>query len=239
MRTLIIDDEENARKNLRNILLRKCPEVILEGEATNVNEGIKLIEELKPELVFLDVEMPDGTGIDLLAAIEHPKPYVIFVTAYDQYAIEAIKQDANDYILKPISPNELKIAVNKIQKKKSVTQNTQEGNDGMSDTIMITCVEGVHFIKQQEIIRVQADGNYASIYTLTDKVTATKTLKEMESSLSPKSFIRVHQSHLVNRTYIKKFMKGEHSYLIMNNNEKIEVSRRKKQEFIAKMSESI
>ncbi len=233
-KAVIIDDEKNGRNTLNSLLTKYCPEIEIIGEAFDVNSGIEVIEELNPDIVFLDVEMPDGTGFDLLSQIGDIEFEVIFVTAYDKYAVRAFQFSAVDYLLKPVNPNLLVTAVGKIKDNSEVKLLSEKidtllGNTKKLDKIVLHTAEGIHVVKIENIIRCTAD-DYYTIFHLKDnsKITVSITLKEYAESLEDFNFFRTHQSHLVNLDYVDRYVNTEGGYLVMQNGDTVEVSRRKK-----------
>lgn len=232
---ILIDDEPKARETLDAMLKRYCKNVKIIGTAENVESGIKLLKEKTPDVLFLDIQMPDGTGFNLLQQLEKRDFDVIFTTAFDQFAIKAIKFSALDYLLKPIDPEELIDAVDKVinnQKEKKenlnvLLENVEDGKE--PDKIVLSTSEGMHIIELQNIIRCQAD-DYYTLYFLNDgkKIMVSKTLKESEKLLDSSNFIRPHKSHLVNISYIKTYVKSDGGYLILADGTQIPVARRKK-----------
>jgi len=237
---IIIDDERNSRETLKEMLLRYCKLAII-GEADGVESGIEAIENLNPNLVFLDIKMNDGTGFDLLRKIKNRDFQVIFTTAYDQYAINAIRYSALDYLLKPIDMEELKTAVKRAEdimnadlgeethsKVDVLLENTF--NPNRLQKIVLSTSEGMHVIEVNDIIRCEADDYYTHVHIQGRKsIMISKTLKEIENTLSGNTFIRTHKSHLVNVAFIKTYVKSEGGYVILKNGENVPVSRRKKE----------
>jgi len=239
IRPIIIDDEPNSRDTIKEMLTRYCQLAVV-GEAEGVESGLELIKAQEPNLIFLDIKMNDGTGFDLLKKIENRNFHVIFTTAYDQFAIKAIKYSALDYLMKPIDIGELKEAVNKAKvamkinngqndpKLEVLLQNTF--NPEKLQKIVLSTAEGMHIIEIKNIIRCEADDYYTHVFIEgRKKIMISKTLKEVENTLSGNTFVRNHKSHLVNVDYIKTYVKSDGGYLIMKNGEKIPVSRRKKE----------
>ncbi len=236
LNTVIIDDEEKSRHTLRQMLSLFCDNVQIIGEAKDVRTGVELLSIVKPDLVFLDIKMPDGNGFDLLEKLEQRNFNLIFTTAYDQFAIKAFKFNAIDYLLKPIDTDELKAAVKKAESSQISNSsnidnlinniNTAEKKE---QQIILSTAEGIHIIKVKNIIRCQADDYYTNFF-LNDgrRIMISKTLKEHEELLSEYNFIRPHRSHLVNIAYIKKYVKSDGGYIVLANGTKIPVSRRKK-----------
>lgn len=234
---VLIDDEMNNVDNLHQLLRRHCPEVQVLATALNAEEGRQIILEHQPELVLLDIEMPGKNGFDLLRSLPQYDFEVIFVTAYDQYGIQAVKFAAIDYILKPINPDELQIAINKvIAKNRSKKHNLQLENfirifqqQKEDQRIALPTQKETRFIATGDIIRCESFNNYTSfILVNSEKIMVSKPIYEYEELLGNYGFIRCHQSHLVNKKYIKSLKKEDGGYLLMENGEQIPVSRAKK-----------
>lgn len=241
IKSVIIDNETKSRKTLRNFLQKYCKNVEVLGEADSVSSGIDLIKTEHPELVFLDIEMTDGTGFKLLESFDDIQFSVIFVTAYSAYAIKAFKISAIAYILKPINPQELIEAVEKYQKEtglKGIHHKLEVllGNQSSVKKIAFPTSEGIELVKLNQIVHCEADDNYTSIFLVNDKrILVSKTIKEYDTMLSDFGFFRIHQSHLVNLDYISKFNKNDGGYVVLENGKKLPVSRRNKQEFLEKL----
>ncbi len=245
IRAIIIDDEQESRNTVINILNNFCKNIQVVAQAENVKAGIEIIEKENPDVVFLDIQMPDGTGFDLLEELVEVNFQVIFVTAYDQYALKAIKFSALDYLLKPVNPQHLIDAVEKLKKPEtdfgliSKQISTLLRNKNGFERITLPTFDGLRFIILKDIIRCEADNNYTNFYLNSgEKVLVTKTLKEYDESLSGEDFIRVHQSHLVNSKYIDRYIKGDGGTIIMTDGSQVEVSRRRKEEFLKRMAEN-
>lgn len=240
IRALIIDDEQRARNILRHYLTETIDHPFDIREADSADAGLALLEEHQPELIFLDVEMDPKSGFDFLAAVTSPAFNVIFTTAFNQYAIQAIRFSALDYLLKPIDPEELKAAVNRhVEEKASqqlqtdlyqnLIQNLKKP-DPSEFKIAIKSTEGAHFFVVRDIIRLEADSSYTHIFlTNGKKFTATKTLKSMEEMLDGHGFMRTHKTHLINTEYLRK-VNADHSMATMSDGSEVEVARRKKEE---------
>ncbi len=246
IKTLIIEDEAKSRQMLAAMLERNCPEITIAGLAKDVKEGVALIKELQPDLVFLDISMPDGSGFDLLEQVSGHKFELIFATASDQHAIRAIKYSACDYLLKPIDMDELKLAVNKVlNKKKSVPsmENLQfliqhlKRADENFQKITLPTGNAYEIVNIKDIIRCEADGSYTNFY-LADKrkLMISFGLKHYEELLPESDFIRVHHHHLINMNHVLRFLKEDGGYAIMSDGSKIEISRRKKEAFMDKLN---
>ncbi len=240
-KAIIIDDEAKGRLALKQKLTDYCPEIEVIAEADNGPEGIFLIEYHKPRVIFLDIEMPRMTGFDMLEEIKEKNFHVIFTTAYDQYAIKAIRFAAFDYLLKPVDIEELQAAVAKIkdvkdtQVKKQVEtlrQNMQQPQMQLHK-LAIPALEGLFFYDINEVVHLEANSNYTNIYfSNKTKMVASKTLKEFEELLPEELFFRTHHSHIINLNYIKRYIKGDGGQIEMQNGNYVDVSRRKKDEFL-------
>ena len=237
---VIIDDEQKGRLALSQKLKDYCPDIQLLGEAGNGEEGIKLIEKFFPDIVFLDIEMPRMDGFEMLHRLPQKNFHLIFTTAYDQYAIKAIKYAAFDYLLKPIDIEELKSAVDKISlkpgihtgKKLETLQHNLLSKNAFNK-IAIPTLDGLLFFDINDIIHLEASSNYTTIwFNNHPKLTASKTLKEFEELLPPDIFFRTHHSHLINLNYIKRYIKGDGGQIEMKNGNFVDVARRKKEEFL-------
>jgi two-component system, LytTR family, response regulator len=241
---VIIDDEPKNVRVLKNMISEFCPEVSLLGEANNSNEGKQLIQQKKPELVFLDIEMPYGNGFDLINELMPIDFEVIFVTAFDKYMLQALKYSALDYLLKPVNIDELKWAVEHANvriKKNSINQqlsvlleNFKKQESGLKK-IAVPTAEGFDFILIEEIIRCEAQGPYTRIFIKGSKsILVSKPLKEYETLLPDTIFLRIHNSHLVNLNFIKKYNRGRGGYIEMDDGTMLEVAIRRKDEFLSR-----
>ena len=238
---IIIDDEAKGRFALRQKLQSYCTEVVVLAEAGDGIEAISTIEKHHPQLIFLDIEMPKMNGFEMLNAIKEKNFYIIFTTAYDQYAIKAIRYAAFDYLLKPIDIGELKMAIESViskennQTKKQVEllqQNILHPKKQLNKLAMPT-LDGLLFFDINEIVHLEAHSNYTNIYFEDRrKVMASKTLKDFEELLPESIFFRVHHSYLINLDHIKKYIKGDGGQIEMDNGCYVDVSRRKKEEFL-------
>ncbi len=238
IKSIIVDDEKHGRENLAGILKQNCPEVELLGEANSVDTAILLIQEFNPDLIFLDIEMPRANGFQLLEHFKDFRFEVIFVTAYGNYAIKAIRFSAADYILKPINYHDLKTAVekvaNRIQQKqenlrmKQLVYNLSQPGD---PRIGLPTGDRIEFIEVRKIIRCQGEGNYSHIYFEGNKhLLVAKTLVEFEDLLQEHSFIRTHKTHLVNLKHVVAYLKTDGGTLQLSNGDTVAISRRRKEE---------
>jgi two-component system, LytTR family, response regulator len=239
VKAIIIDDEEDARSTLRAFVKQYCPQVEVIAEADGVQEGYRAVMANEPDLVFLDIQMDDGTGFHLLEKIRAPRFNVIFTTAYDEYAIKAFKYSAIDYLLKPIDPDELIEAVSKLKKDNEGNepriQNLIKNRDEKEmDRLTLSSQEGLTFVKLDNIMRLESDSNYTHFFLTTkEKITVPKSLKEYELILPESKFFRTHQSHIVNLNYVKKYMREDGGYVLMEDGSEVLVARRRKEEFIS------
>lgn len=243
MKIAIIDDEESAQNVLQDLLLQYCPGVIIVGIAANVQEGLNLIEQCSPELLFLDIEMPDGSGFDLLEKIPEIDFKVIFTTAHEKYAVQAFKFSAIDYLLKPIEPEDLIQAVQKAQestekevlhlKVSALLENIRDMSQGLKK-IVLRDAENIHIASIGDIIRLEASGNYTLFYLKDNtQIVVSKSLKEYEKMLANSGFFRSHQSHLINLNAFKRYEKRDGGLIIMQDGSSIPLARRKKDTLLA------
>ncbi len=238
---ILIDDEPMAIRSMERMLAKYCPQVEVIGKTINPEEGITLINNNKPDLLFLDIAMPKMDGFSVLKQINDKDVKVIFITAYDEYALQAFKTAAADYLLKPVDKDELLVAVDKVTQllESDTTQSyitnlfetLQKNNKNTS--IGLPTMEGLDFVKTDSIIYCHSDGNYTEIF-LEDKrkFLVTRKIKFMEEKLDPSQFIRVHNSYLINLNYVEKYIKGRGGTLVMSNGDSIPVSVRKKNDFL-------
>lgn len=246
IQAIIVDDELGARESLSKMVEKNCKNIQVVAKADCMLAAYEAITKHQPDLVFLDIEMPNGNAFDLLEKFDKIDFDIIFTTAYDHYAIKGIKYSAIDYILKPIDPEELVLAVQRFEAKsgqknlldkqfKALLSNIKPENKlkkvGLPDG------DGLIFINLSEIIRCDSDGNYTFfILTSGKKIIASRTLGEYEQMFSEDNFFRVHRSHLINLQHVKKYIKGEGGYVIMSDNSQVEVSRRNKVDFLERLS---
>jgi two-component system LytT family response regulator len=240
MKTLIIEDEEQAISALRAEIHYHCPELEIVGVAQSVKDGIEKVRTLQPELVFLDIQLSDGLGFEILEALKMQRFSVIFTTAYSQYAIRAIKFSALDYLLKPIDGNELRDAVQKLQ-----TRNFEDQRQKMETflqnqlhfakkKIALPTSDGISIFELESIIRCSSEGNYTCIYfTSGKKMLFAKTLKEFEELLGQSGFERVHHSHIINLNHLTSYTNRDGGYVILSDKSTVPVSQRKKAQLLA------
>jgi len=246
LKTIVVDDEQDAVDFITSIIGEYCPSLEVIAKANNVNQGVAAIKDNKPDLVFLDVEMPNGTGFDLLAQFPEKNFDVVFITAFNHYAIKAIKFSAVDYILKPININEFIEAVERVVKKRR-ERNTQSNDNlkilmenlksSLPSRLAIPTSDGMEYINPRDIIRIEADRSYSWFYLNGGrKMLVSKHLKEFQELLSDRYFFRSHNSHLINLKYVKKYIRKEGGYIEMTDGAVISVSRNRKDLFLAQMA---
>ncbi|MFN0202174.1 MAG: LytR/AlgR family response regulator transcription factor [Bacteroidia bacterium] len=246
MKAIIIDDEPNAREKLDFLLKKCCPSVDVTAVCKNAEEGLAAIAKDAPDIVFLDIEMPLMSGFDMLKTLGNTLPFeVIFTTAYDQYAIKAIKYSALDYLLKPFDVEQLMEAVKKAAQKREsgklqphyqnlVENITQSESEFFK--LAIPTLEGFLFVKPERIIRLESQGRYTSLFLEgNEKIVASRNLGEFEELLSDKYFVRIHHSHIINLTFIKKYLRSEGGQVVMMDNTVIDISRRKKDQILQRI----
>ena len=244
MRTIsavIIDDEPGNVFTLVELVKQYCPRVSIAGTAPDALKGYDLIVQIKPDLVFLDIEMPYGNAFDLLDKLLPVSFEVIFVTAFNDYAIKAFKYAALDYLLKPVNINELKEGINKVSKRleeKNINTRVSSLLDNLrsesavAQKIALPTIEGCSFENVNDIMYLQAEGSYTYIYCKEKtKLLVSKSLKEFEEILPAASFCRIHHSSIININFVKKYFKGRGGYVQMEDGTSIEISIRKKNDF--------
>jgi two-component system LytT family response regulator len=248
MKIIIIDDENSVRNSISGILEDNFPDVVIAAMGTSVKEGHELIIKHKPDLVFLDVEMPDGTGFDLLETLPSIDFRVIFITAHQEYALQAIKVSALDFVLKPFGQEDIRQAVEKARgiididqerlKLKTLQENLE--NRRVLKRIVLHTAENLHLIPISDIVRAEADSNY-TIFLLADgsRIMVSRTIKEFDTMLSGSGMIRVHQSHLVNIAFVDRFVKRDGGYLVLKDKSKIPVSQNLRKLVIQSINESL
>jgi two-component system LytT family response regulator len=246
--TIIIDDEDHCINHLSGLLSTYCSSMIrLKGVCRSLEEGWQTIVRLQPELVFLDIQLGKDLGFDLLRRLPVVHFDVIFVTAYERYAVQAFKFSAVDYLLKPVDPDDLRQAVAKLQLKRSkeeiarkfeILSHNLRNSPGLPKRICVPTVKGLLYLPVNEIIRCESNINYTTLFlTNGQKLTVAKTLKEFEELLVEFHFYRVHNSHLINLACIKSYNKGKGGSVSMTDNTEIEVSTRRKDELLRRLAE--
>ena len=241
MRTVIIDDEENARQTISKMISQECEDVQIVAEAGDIENGLSILSKHQPEVVLLDIQLPDGTGFDLLERLDSYDFKLIFITAFEEYAVKAFKFSAIDYLLKPFDPEEVKKALKKAKEVMDKEETRLKLNAFLSNIdniskevkkIVLKTSDSIHLVNVQDIIRCQSDCNYTYFYLYGGKkMIVSRTLKEFDSMLTPYGFFRVHQSHLVNLNYMDFFNK-ENEKIVLKDGSSVPVSYRKKDQLI-------
>ena len=245
IRTVLVDDEIDSIRILQRLLETYCPKVGIVGTADGVDTALLLIRESKPDLVLLDVEMSRGNAFDLLNQLQPLEFQVIFVTAFDNYAIRAFKYSAIDYLLKPVDIDDLVAAIGRVQEKPKSQDLAQQmrilmENVGMlqlsQQKMAIPTITGLIFVPVQDILRFEAKGNYTIIYlSNADSIVATRTIKDYEEVLPDTIFCRIHNSHIISLSKIQKYQKGRGGSVVMEDGSVIEVASRRREEFLRKL----
>ncbi len=239
IKSVIVEDELAAREVLKNYLTKYCPQVEVIGEAENIKEAVPLLHDLQPQLVFLDVEMPFGNAFDVLEACKDLHFETIFVTAFSEYSLRALNQSAAYYLLKPISIEELIVAVNKVHhqilnhevfnRNKIIVENFKESKPEKQQVILPT-LEGFEVVKMEEIVRLRGNGNFTDLYLQNgNKKMVCRFLKHF-SEILPLPFLRVHKSHIINLNCVKSYNKG--GVITLDDDTEIEVSPTYKEDFL-------
>lgn len=238
IKALLIDDEKSSIQSLQYELKEYCPDVEVIGTARKPIDGLELIKANKPDLVFLDIEMPDMNGFELLKEFDSIDFDVIFVTAYDQFAMQAFEFNAIDYILKPVRKDKLIQAVQKVVERQShafpkenldaLVNNIQLQSRTGIEKIALPTSDGFEFVHVNQIVLLQAESNYTWVHLENKKYLIAKTLKEMSSMIPFPQFFRAHKSHLVNLNHVTRYVRGSGGYLVLDNGEQVSVSRGQK-----------
>jgi len=238
MRAIIVDDEAKSRNTLKSSLEKYTPDIEVVADAASVVEALKKIKEFQPDLLFLDVQLPDGSGFDILELLPNLSFKIIFVSAYDKYAIDAFKFSAIDYLLKPVEPDLLIKAVEKSSREDKLESlegklNVLLGNRKRIEKIALPSTNGLELVKVKNILYCQADSNYTIFHLQNNQqVMVSRSLKEYDEILTPQGFYRIHQSYLIKLSFVKKYIKGEGGSVILENGKELDVSRRRKEGFI-------
>lgn len=230
---IIIDDEKHERENLKSLIDFYCPDIKVIALAESAVDAKYAVRDMLPDAVFLDIDMPVLDGFDFLDSVPDRNFMVVFIAAYEDYGVRAVKANAVDYLLRPINIKELQQCANRLlNEKKKYSQNKTLA----SGKIFIPKGMGFEFLDSDGIVRFEADGCYTIIYTSEGKkITVSRTLKLFENTLSPNEFIRVHKSHIINLKYVKEYSKLDGGCIVMTDGSKVEVSRRKATEFLSKV----
>lgn len=248
IKVIIVDDEPAAISNLKWELENFCKGIEVIESFTSPREAISGINYLKPDCVFLDIEMPEKDGFTLLSELNFKGFQLIITTAYENYALKAFKENAIDYLLKPVDSDELIHAVDKVRSLKGTVDISQQIRKVIQSTVSQSTNPGripfsvdgkIIFLKPEEILYCKSDGNYTEVYQLNNrKLVVSKNLKEVERKVNHPNFLRVHHSFLVNIEYITEYIKGDGGYVVMENETKIAVSRSKKGDLLQKITGS-
>ncbi|PWU04477.1 MAG: DNA-binding response regulator [Bacteroidetes bacterium] len=242
LKAILIDDELNSLQNLQNKLEKYCPEVKVLASCQKPEEAIALVRQHKPDLLFLDIEMPKMNGFRFLEALGDFEGEIIFITAYNHFAIDAIRISAFDYLVKPVLISDLQDAINRLLQQKGghtrerlnmLLKHSIDQIFSQDNKIAVPTNEGLEFIVIKNIIRIESSANYSRLFLMHGQpLLVTKLLKDFEELLMPHRFFRVHNSHLINLNYISKYIRGEGGQVVMENGDVVDVSRRKKDEFL-------
>lgn len=239
MKAIIIDDEPDAIKTLEWEITKHCRELEIIGKYTNPKEGLEAIKRETPDVLFLDIQMPQLNGFDLLENLSVINFNIIFVTAYDEYAVKAFRINAVDYLLKPIITSDLLDAIKRVNVKSQLSNSSEIDNTWQIEKlkknfnkIPLTDADGIEFVFPNHIIYCQSEGSYSYVILENKKVLITKSLGEMEEVLAEHNFIRTHRSFIVNLNHINKYVKNDGGFLVMSNGDQVAVSRRKKEDLM-------
>lgn len=242
IKAVLVDDEKNALEMMEWLLTTYCPQVEIAAMCSSAEQGIEAVHTHRPDVLFLDIEMPKLNGFDMLEKFDKLFFDVVFCTAYDQFAIKAFKYSALNYLLKPVDPEDLKTTVQRIEAKKTIPtkeqfdlllRNIQQPVKTTPQRIALTTSDGLIFVPTADIIYCEAESNYTSVVLSGGKkILVSKVLKEIDEALSGPDFYRVHSSFLININRIKKFVRGDGGYIIMDNDATVSISRSRKQEFM-------
>jgi two-component system LytT family response regulator len=242
IKAILIDDELSSLQNLKQKLEEFCKSVKVLATAQKPEEAFTLIRQYKPDVLFLDIEMPKMSGFRMLEEMGDYDAEIIFTTAYNHYAIDAIRISAFDYLVKPISIQDLQNTVNRImlmrarqtKERLHILKDSMAENKNRENKMAVPTSEGLEFVLISNIIRIESSSNYSKIYFVSRQtLLVTRLLKDFEDILLPHRFFRVHNSHLVNLHYIRKYIRGEGGQVVMENGDVVDVSRRKKEEFLS------
>ena len=240
---ILIDDDKHLREGLKVLLARYTNDIDIIGEAESVKTGIIAIEKLQPQVIFLDIHLSDGTGFDVLERVKKTNgkiaSHIVFITAHEKYAVKAFKFSALDFILKPIDPEELQDTIVKIKEISSsiksfdhidlLLENIRKKVDNFK-RIALSTSDGIHLFEVADIIRLEAKGNYTEFFIKNNKpVLISKTLKEYDEMLTEQGFERIHQSHLINLSFLKSYIKTDGGYVIMADNTNIPIAQSKRE----------
>ncbi len=246
IRSIIVDDEKPVRESFVSMIQADFPEIEILAVCEQVPEAVIKAREIRPELVFLDVEMPPHTGFDFLEQVKDVPFEVIFTTSHNKYALQAIKYSALDYLLKPFDSDDLALAIERFKQKVNKTSTPvqlemlirqMKNYREPPQTLALPTLQGLTFIKPEEIIRCESDNNYTTFYlTSQNKLIVSRPLKEYEELLEENNFFRIHHKHLINLRHVKSYKRGEGGEVTMSDDSVIDVARRRKDEFIQRVS---
>lgn len=242
IRAIIIEDEPLSQEMLTLLLQRHKDDIEVIDTCSNPTDGIESIAKHQPDLIFLDIQMPKMNGFDMLKKISNINFEVIFTTAFDKYAIDAIRTSALDYLLKPVDDEDLTTAIAKCKErmvdKKTKYQfenlfNNLTNKNPLDKTLALSASDGISFVKMSDILRVEANGRYAKFYLLNkETILVSKTLGDFEEILSANQFFRIHDSAIINLNHVKKYIRGDGGTVLLSDNTELEVARRRKEEFV-------
>jgi len=242
IRCILIDDESNSLEMMEWLLKTYCPQVKIEDMCSAADEGIQAIHKYRPDVVFLDIEMPHMNGFDMLEQFDKLYFDVVFCTAYDQFAIKAFRYSALNYLLKPVDPDDLKETIRRLEEKKSapsqgqielLLQNIRQSSKPGVQRIALTTGDGMIFVPTSDILYCEAESNYTAVVLEGGKkILVSKVLKEIDEALAGPDFFRIHNSFLININRIKKFVRGDGGYVIMEDGANVSISRSRRQEFM-------
>jgi two-component system, LytTR family, response regulator len=237
---VIIDDEKHSIEMLEWLLKTYCPDVTILATCQSGEAGLQALSTLTPDLVFMDIEMPKMNGFDVLDQVGEKSFEIVFITAYDTFAVKAFKYAAINYLLKPVDPDDLVLTINRVKEKKTKTENGQVEllfqsllkKNTPIERIALSTHDGLIFVQTSDIMYCKAESNYTHVQLIHGKkILVAKTLKEIDETLSGKDFFRVHASYLVNINHISKFVRGDGGYIVMPDDTQITISRNKRDEF--------
>ncbi len=245
---IIVDDEQESRNTLHSFLLKYCPDIEVVAEASSVATAVKAIEAHAPALVFLDINMPGTSGFELFEVLPEPAFRTVFVTAYDEYALKAIKYHALDYLLKPIDIDELVATIDHLKKVMHADSNSTAQlrklimslhKPALNERIALPVLDGLVYVDINEIIRCEAEGSYTYMYfTNRSKMLISRPLGTYEAILRDHGFVRIHHHHLINLSHVEKYQRGRGGLVIMSDKKEIIVSQRRRDEFLKRLDDT-
>lgn len=244
IKAVLVDDDVNLREGMKGLLALYAPDIKIIGEADSVASGVDTLTKLDPQVVFLDIQMNDGTGFDMLEKLSEINgkvtSHIVFITAYEHYAIKAFRFSALDFLLKPVSPDDLEKVIDKIRNVLEkdndyshidlLLENIRKKADNFK-RIALSNSDGIHLLDISDIIRCESDDNYTKFFIKNRKpILISKTLKEYEELLTEHDFVRIHQSHLINLAYVKSYVKKDNGFVLMNDDVQLPISQRKREQ---------